>query len=387
MRATDAALDYLEDLYAEFGDWHQAMAAYNCGEGRVRRQLRQDPSRTYWDMQLPRETRYYVPKILAAMIIGRNPEVFGFDVGESAHPVLRYDTATVTRALPLKGVAEAVSVPEDSIKGLNPALRRWSTPPGRDAYTLYLPPGSRDLFLANLARIDTVADVSLRRHRVLRGQTLSGISARYGVPMSALRAANGLRGSFLRAGQVLTIPVPDGREPAAVRTASGDIRHTVRPGETLSGIAARYRVGVSALRRANGMHPRDILYAGHTLSVPTGGRAESTNDERVARSRSVHTVRGGETLSEIAVRLRVSQSDLRAWNNLRSSHIRIGQKLVYYSAGAVLASASGGEYYRVRRGDNLWAISTRFGNTVDDLKRLNDGLSEDLRPGQRIRVR
>src|SRR5690606_17322810 len=97
LRATDAALDYLEDLYGEFGDWHQSMAAYNCGEGRIRRQLRNDPTLTYWDMQLPKETRYYVPKILAAMIIGRNPAVFGFNTVGLEHPPLAYDTITVTK--------------------------------------------------------------------------------------------------------------------------------------------------------------------------------------------------------------------------------------------------------------------------------------------------
>src|SRR5690606_18992406 len=198
VRATDAALDYLEDLYSEFGDWHQAMAAYNCGEGRIRRELRKDPALTYWDMSLPKETRYYVPKILAAMIIGRNPEVFGFQGAATAHAPLRFDTATVTRPTPLRGIAEAIGVPEDSLKSLNPALRRWSTPPGRH-HVVYLPEGTRDKFYANVDNIAAADVVSLERHRVRPGQTLSGLAARYDVSIAAIQAANGLRGTRLRA--------------------------------------------------------------------------------------------------------------------------------------------------------------------------------------------
>ncbi len=399
VRATDAALDYLEDLYAEFGDWHLAMAAYNCGEGRVRRHLRAG-SDSYWGMPLPRETRYYVPKILAAMIIGRNAAVFGFgDAVAAAHPPLRHDTLTVTRALPIRGIAAAVGVHEDSIKTLNPALRRNSTPPNRSSYVVYLPAGTRDALLEGMEKLQTVPAVSLRTHRVARGQTLSGIAARHGVSVAAIQSANGMRGTFLRAGQTLTIPVPGGSddpvEAFAGDTPSGTAsvaarRHTVRSGETLSGIASRYRVTVSGLRRANSMRPGDILKAGSVLSIPgPGSLAEAGEDSRGSIStgpRRVHVVSRGETLSGIAARYGVRLSDLRAWNGLSGSKIRIGQRLTVQGATRV-ASVSSLEYYQVRRGDNLWAISNRFGSSVDELMRINDGLSEDLRPGQRIRIR
>jgi membrane-bound lytic murein transglycosylase D len=398
VRATDAALDYLEDLYAEFGDWHLAMAAYNCGEGRVRRQLRQEGAQSYWGMSLPKETRYYVPKILAAMIIGRNPAVFGFGAAaDSAHAPLSLDTLTITRAMPLRGIAAVLGIPEDSVKAINPALRRWSTPPGRASYVLYLPEGTRESFLAGLSRIDTVPAVSTRTYRVARGQTLSGIAARSGVSVAALQAANGLRGTRVRAGQVLTIPgagseefdVADGDVPEEQAAPVIASRHTVRSGETLSRIAARYHVTISGLRRANDMEPGDVLKAGRVLSIPGGRSIPDAGDEVVARAGSTrreHLVRRGETLSAIAVRYGVRMSDLKAWNLLRGNTVRAGQRLVVHVPPRVAVSL-GLEYYNVRRGDNLWAISSRFGSTIHELRRMNEGLSEDLQPGQRIRVR
>lgn len=408
VRATDAALDYLEDLHAMFGDWHQAMAAYNCGEGRVRRHLRDNPSLTYWDMNLPKETRYYVPKILAAMIIGRNPGVFGFNTATTSHAPLRFDTVTVNKSLPIRGIAQAVGISEDSVKSLNPALRRWSTPPGRSTYTIYLPEGTRDLFLQNQSGIDVQPAVTMQTHRVTRGQTLSGIAARYGVSVADIRSANGIKGNKVRKGQLLTIPVASEEgvasrtrtePPAVAETAEQPSRHTVRSGETLSGIAARYRVPVSVLRRVNGMKPSSVLQAGRTLEIPAGGRdvtvaaGEADNDgaDRVSSTsgRRVHTVRSGETLSGLASRFGVSQASLKSWNGLSGSSLRVGQKVVYHASreGDLVASNTESEYYRVRSGDNLWAISSRFGHSVSDLKRLNDGLSEALQPGQRIRVR
>jgi membrane-bound lytic murein transglycosylase D len=477
VRATDAALDYLEDLYADFGDWHQAMAAYNCGEGRIRRQLRADAQLSYWDMSLPSETRFYVPKILAAMIIGNNPASFGFRPGENAAPPLAFDTVTVTRCLPLSGIAEAVGIDEDALKSLNPSLRRWCTPPGRSRYTVYLPEGTREIFYSNHHNIGSETRASAQRHVVTRGQTLSGIARKYGVSVASLQRANGLRGTKVRKGQALTIPgggdvvvspvastpsaAPAAAQVAAVEKAdrSVPVRHSVRRGETLSGLAARYgvsmaaiksanvikgqirigqsllipasgaaapelrvetvaaaavapkvhtvrrgetlagiarlfRVSVSALRRANGLTQRTILQVGQVLHIPAAAR-DLPDDEEVrapARSRKVYTVRQGDNLSELAERFGVSQAELQRWNGLRGHSLFVGQKLVYSLVQAYgdirLASAdASNEYYRVKDGDNLWEISSRFGQSVEDVKRLNSGLSEALHPGQRIRVR
>jgi membrane-bound lytic murein transglycosylase D len=339
-RATEAALDYLEDLYAEFNDWHLAMAAYNCGEGRIRREMDRHPDRGYWQMRLPEETRLYVPKILAAMIIGHNPGFFGFDTSVVADAPLRFDTATVARCLSLRSIAKIMGITEDSLKTLNPALRRWCTPPGRKAFTLRLPEGGRDKFYSNYDRIDTVAVSAWTKHVVRRGDNLRKIAARYGTSVAAVRQANQLTGNALKKGQVLIIPVPgirksssSGRDVALTGT-----RHKVQRGETLYDIARNFGVSVSALRQTNGLTPRSALKVGKVLRIPSKTRIEP-DDEQETRStvsqtsrRKVHVVRKGETLYSIAKRLGVTADDLQRWNGLRNPDLLAGQKLVYQSA-------------------------------------------------------
>ncbi len=415
-RATEAALDYLEDLHAEFGDWHLAMAAYNCGENRIRKQRERDSLLGYWDMDLPVETRFYIPKILAAMIIGHDPEAFGFpkDGGDSPW---RGDTVTARRCLMLRGVARVLGITEDSLKSLNPSLRRWCTPPGRNAFCLRLPEGGRDRYYANIQRIDTATLTSWRRHAVGRGENLLNIASRYGVSIAAIQGANRMRNTRLRKGQVLIIPVPEGapgREPEAETARARSAvaaQYKVQKGETLYDLARRFRISVSALRAANGMPQSAVLNAGKTLRIPQGTAALAMREEAsvpqtpVAHaSRKVYVVRKGESLYSIAKTLGLKQDELRQWNGLRGTSVLVGQKLVYHAppnrqrgagsavekiavASAPLLLEGPQEYYRVKAGDTLWDISSRFGRSLDELKKLNNNLSELLRPGQKIRIR
>ncbi len=427
--STKAALDYLEDLYSEFGDWSLAMAAYNCGEGRIEKLRQSDSTLGFWDMDLPEETRFYVPKILAAMIIGHNPTVFGF--ADSVHaPPLQYDTAVVQHAYSLHSIAKAVGVSEDSIRDLNPALRRWCTPPGRNDFCLKLPAGSRPLFEANRGKLDTAAVAVWRRHVVRSGDNLSTLAAHYGVSVASIQSANHLRGTFLRAGRTLILPVSDGAaqgddaessSPAKIRVTG---RYKVQRGETLYDIARRFRVSVHTLRAANGMAPSTVLRAGRTLRIPQS-EADAGPDRDAGRTPapapgqqghwSTYHVRAGESLYSISRQLGVRQADLRHWNGVRGSALRAGQSLVYLapqpapdqggnatseddtdevreaSAASVAMNIDAvdgtHQFYRVKAGDSLWDISVRFGKTVDELKRLNAHLTELLRPGQKIRIR
>ncbi len=341
-RATDAALDYLEDLYAEFSDWNLAMAAYNCGEGRIERVRARFPQQKYWDMRLPEETRLYVPKILAAMIIGHNPGFFGFHPEEAAELPIRYDTVTVRNCLSLKSIAKIVGISEDSLKDLNPGLRRWCTPPGRKEFTLNLPEGNRDAFYMNYDRIDTVKVAAWKRHVVKRRETLARIASRYGVSVASIQEANNLSGLKVHKGQTLLIPTMTATRVEKSSSLVAVSRYKVRKGESLYDVARRFQVSVYALREANNLDRASLLRAGKVLRIPAKPAGVEPDDDSALRpipastKRKIHVVRKGETLYSISHKLGVKKEDLQRWNGLRNTELTAGKKLVYHpSAKAV----------------------------------------------------
>lgn len=374
--ATEAALDYLEDLYGEFGDWHQAMAAYNCGEGRVRRLRNANSSLTYWDMPLPQETRYYVPKILAAMIIGHHPERYGFRI-DKPEPPLAFDTATVTHCLSIATIARAAEVGEDEIIGLNPALRRWCTPPNRSSHVVYLPSGKRDLFAANYEKLDKTRLVNWHHHVVVRGETLGGIAGRYRISTAAIKATNKMKGNSLRPGQSLLIPLApedarkwadqgDAREAAGKRVGSARYQggtYKVRPGDNLFDIARKVGTTVSQLLAANNLKPGAIIRPGQRLKLSgvkggSGGGSDDVEyrtepplpgaaglrdrgDPEEAGETRVHVVTSGESLYSISRLLGVAQDDLMRWNDLQGTGIQAGQRLKYQAVDAVRIGKAG----------------------------------------------
>ena len=212
--ATDAAVKYLSRLHDEFGDWLLAMAAYNCGEGRVRRLVREmkaDSTRdstlavTYWDLELPKETMRYVPRILAAMVIGHFPEQYEMSVTKQYRP--EFDTVTVFDSFPLEEVAKLLRVKEDTLRSLNTELVKWCTPPNRDSYLLRLPVGTRERFVDGYDRMEKNSFSSWHHHKVQKGENLGVIARQYNIKVSELQQANDMKGTRIRAGQKLLIPI------------------------------------------------------------------------------------------------------------------------------------------------------------------------------------
>jgi len=228
-KATRAAARYLRDLYERFGDWHLALAGYNTGEGNIERIQNWKGCENFWEMSdrgyLPNETSEFVPRFLAAVEVGKSPEEYGFDV-QPTSPT-RFETVEVTRPISLKAVAQLCGADEETIRDLNPALNRGIVPP--QGYRIRLPKGTREQFEVALASYEepvrpTLAPRAARSHTVRRGETLSGIASRYGVSSSALMRANGLRrGNGLKTGQQLRIPAKPGRS-RIVASVAGDTR-------------------------------------------------------------------------------------------------------------------------------------------------------------------
>ncbi len=355
VRSTEAALDYLQDLYNQFGSWYLAAAAYNTGEHRVQRLLqRQAGGATgndslFWTIEsaLPRETRNYVPMLIAAAIIGKYPERFGFEDIIPQEPE-KFEFVTVPDATELAVIARAAGVDRSEIEMLNPQFLLGMTPPGR-ATQVRVPYGHAERFAVAFAEIPPEERVTMRIHVVRRGETLSAIAKRYGSSVRAIQLANNIRDpGKLSVGQRLTIPL----HPSLVRTASAGTRS--------ASTAASSTAGSSTTKSSSS--------AG---SSAQGGTV-------------VYQVRKGDSLWSIARKHGVTVQQLREWNNLgNGSTIRPGQRLTIRKSGAAARVV----VYQVRPGDTLSAIAQRHGVSTEQLLRWNR-LSADaiIRPGDRVEV-
>jgi membrane-bound lytic murein transglycosylase D len=391
-KSTRAAARYLKYLYKEFGDWRLALTAYNGGSGNVRKMIRRNPGKDYWDWKIwGRDMRNFVSKYMAATIIAKNPERYGFDV-QKADPLI-WDEVKVGRALYLKDIAKATGVSVRKIKELNPEIRRDYTPPDYKNYTLRLPKGTSSKFLLAMDDMQSPKETSWVRHRIRRGETVSTIARRYRVSQSAIVQANNLHRPYrIYAGHTLVIPVPLDRGSTGYASSNRNYELTgehyiVRPGDNLWSIARAFKTTTEAIRRANNLPRKNLIYAGQRLRIP--GYTTSSAGSNVEYF--MHTIRKGETLSLLAKRYGCTISQLCALNRLSTrSTLHIGQRLKV--PGKQMASSSrpaSGESFShtIRRGETLSYLARRYNTSVLDICRLN-GIStrSTLHIGQKLKI-
>ena len=310
-KSSRAYARYMKKLYALFGDWYLAMAAYDWGPGNIQRVVSRSGYADFWELyrrnMLPGETRAYVPKILAAVIMAKNPERYGLNKLPPSPPVI-YDTVAVENAVSLNLAADLTNSSVPELVALNPALLRLSTP--RDiAYDLHLPPGTKDAFLTRLKDIPEEDRSSWRFHVVRQGETLDGIAASFHMPTATIASYNEISATQpMDAGDELVIPVA-----TASGAAPGQQRYIVHRGDTLVTVADRFGVTVGQLRNWNGsagahLKPGRAIYVAQPLRLAPGARTRGSR----ARGKSKSHARGSERAS-----LRKSASPSRA-----SSHIQ-----------------------------------------------------------------
>ena len=375
-KSTRAAAQHLKGLHRHFGDWRLAAAAYNSGRGRVSRAIEKAGSRSFWDLQLPRETANYVPLLMAATVISKDPEAFGFELEKPDRP-LRYDVVHLPDPIRLAAAAGCANCDEAELKELNPELRRGFTPPRNDLpYRLRVPKGASKKFMACFSKLPESERLDLDVYIVQASDNVSSIAAKLGVTSRTIIEANSLRNpDRIYRGQQLYVPIGTGPRVTA------DGSYVIRPGDSLSRIAARYNVHVSQLRQWNGIEG-DLIRPGKKLRVAV---AANPSLSQVAPTRrkggnSYYVVSTGETLWSIAHQFALDVKTLRDWNGIRGDVIRPGQKL--------LVSRSKPTTYTVAKGDTLYSIARRFGLTVEALADANGlKLSAILPAGTTLRIK
>ncbi len=397
-KATRAAARHLRDLNETFGDWQLALAAYNCGAGNVSKALRRlgRQKASFWEIweYLPKETRGYVPMYIAAALVASNPDAFNLpDIKPG--PRYEYHYVPIRGSLSLAAVADMTGADVETIKALNPELRRNALPPSsKAAYPLRIPMGTYDQFAQAYSRVpDSQKRVTTQDYVVRRGDSLGKIAKQHGMSTTELKEANNLRSTTLKAGQRLIIPVPvyDGSAPLA-ELAEADVL-TVKYGER----AVRPITGLRPYQGGARPETRNATPVVNASDTRTEQRSRTAAEnapaarETNADTRVTYTVRRGDSLGKIADKYGVTVTDIKEWNGLRSSTIRSGQKLKLYSSGSSATTASASARaekitYKVRRGDSLGKIADKYGVTVESIKEWNGLHSSTIRSGQRLTI-
>ena len=329
-KSTQAAIAYLTNLHNLFGDWTTALAGYNCGEANVLRAIRAQQINyldDFWDLyeRLPRETAGYVPRFIATLKIVSDPGAYGFELPEP-YPPLAFETVTINRAVKLAEIGKRIGVSEEDLKDLNPELRHASTP--ERSYDLQVPVGKGETVLAVIGE------------------------------------------------------VPRWQPPKATYVV-----HRVRSGETVSGIAKRYRTSIKAIARLNRMKRADRIWPGQRLKIPvrgsSGGYASKPPPLSFPKGTPVkYTVVRGDTLHRIARRFGTTVSEIKKASGLTSDRLEVGQSLTIASG-----PPAGATIYTVRKGDTLGEIADRHKMDLSKLLELNRlSKRSTIYPGQEVWV-
>ena len=370
-KSTHAAIDYFKDLHAMFGDWLTVLAGYNCGEGRVMRTIAAQHINyldQFWDLyqRLPYETARYVPRFLATLLMVKDPQKYGMDLGSGASKtdILSYDVAEINRCMRLQDIAQKLETSEETLYILNAELRHRMTPDR--PYKLKVPIEKAEPLLKMVAEIplgekpsssfQTVRGVFIK-HKVRQGETLDSIAQKYKTSVWAIRSANHLSKKRLVAGQRLNVPIRSSKAsgPAEKKaTQSGKVvRHQVQKGDTLASLSRKYRISVTEIRKSNHLE-HDTLRIGQTIQLAARNEEETPSKE--------------QKRAEIPAKKEKAKLETRP-------------------VPGKVAESTTPKKYTVKKGDSLNRIARENNIPLERLLRLNRiGQKENIHPGQVILV-
>ncbi|MDR1920164.1 MAG: LysM peptidoglycan-binding domain-containing protein [Candidatus Adiutrix sp.] len=424
VKSTYAAADYLTTLHDMFNSWPLAVAAYNSGEAKIMRGMKNYGVSNFWDMSdvrghLAGETKLYVPSFLAAAFIAKDPRAYGLVI--ETLPPDQWDEVTLPAPLSLSVAAKLCGAGEERLKELNPHLKKNTTPLNEADFILRVPAGTRKKFVRAYARLPqeqrlalSSSDGQAREHVVGKGETVASVARLYGLTAKELSARNNLKGGQLKAGTRLILPAARLAGKSAPDEAAALADYVIRPGDTKIGLSQMFGRSWADLAALNKMDNNAPLVAGKTIKAPrveVRKAAPVQIPERTAlfsapepRSTVTHTVRAGDTLGGLARRYGVSAEALKEANRLKSNTVYLGQKLKIDSALPASAGdgpGAGGEAVRttaaeaapaaaalhtVAAGETLGGIAQKYGLSSRELAALNQLQGTTIRAGQKLKV-
>jgi len=342
IESTRAALDYLQKLHNDFGDWQLALAAYNCGEGAVGRAIKRNKKAgketDFWSLNLPTETSAYVPKLLAIAELVKQPEKYNITLS----PIDNSPFLTVVEVgsqIDLSLAAKLAGLTTDEMYQLNPGFNRWATRP-EGPHRLVVPLNKSGAFLDGLLDHPLDQRVQWARHKIKKGESLGGIAQHYKTTINVIKEANGLASNRIRTGHNLLIPMSSGKPSSypssqTQKIATGKIKgglgnkkiHTVKSGDTWWDIANSYKVSVNTLTEWNSKSSKDTLHLGQKLVVWEKNSKSSNKNIRKIN----YKIRSGDSLWKISQKFNVSVAQVRDWNGLSErTLLKPGQNLTLH---------------------------------------------------------
>lgn len=345
--STDAALDYLQKLHGDFGDWQLALAAYNAGEGRVGRAIKKNKkagkNTDFWSLDLPAETTAYIPKLMAVSHLVFQPSHYGLTLRPIENKPVFAVVGTGSQ-LDLALAAELAGITSDELYQFNPGFNYWATQPG-GPHEIVLPIEKVDNFKRKLAALPAQDRMQWERHKIKQGESLGVIAENYNTTVSVLKKTNKLRSNNIRAGRHLLIPVSVGKasdfvshdKVAKKKIAkkpknSRKVVHVVQKGDTWWDLANDYDVDVRQLASWNGKLPRDTLSLGQKLTVWSSDNQASPNNSKAID----YQIKSGDSLWKISKQFDVSVAEVREWNGLSArALLKPGQTLKLFLENSI----------------------------------------------------